>query len=174
MMKIRKYQIGGLSYKPIYRPEYNNPTESPEGSKQDDLLTSLAGKGLVNDFNAVADLYYLAQTQGVDMFTGQMSTKYLVELSKAVNAMQTNYEAYKTAVTHIETEDSGHDVAITKSGWLYAFNVNTSELESISPEQYYTNSDKYQLMTNADMLEIRNIYPGKAFDTSILDRKSVV
>lgn len=168
MMKIRKYQIGGLSYKPIYRPEYNNPAESPEGSKQDDLLTSLAGKGLVNDFNAVADLYYLAQTQGVDMFTGQMSTKYLVELSKAVNAMQTNYEAYKTAVTHIETEDSGHDVAITKSGWLYAFNVNTSELESISPEQYYTNSDKYQLMTNADMLEIRNIYPGKAFDTSIL------
>lgn len=168
-MEIRKYQIGGLTYKPIYRPEYKTPQESSGSSEQDDInLLSLAGSGLQNDFNAVANLYYLAKTKGTDILTGQVSARYLVELAKAAHAMKNNWENYKTAVTHIETEDSGHDVAITTSGWMYAL-TEKDEITTISPDEYYANQDKYRLLTNADMLEIRNVYPGKAFDTSIIE-----
>ena len=168
-MEIRKYQIGGLTYKPIYRPEYKAPQESSGSSQEDDInLLSLAGSGLQNDFNTVANLYYMAKTRGTDILTGQVSAKYLVELAKAAHAMKNNWENYKTAVTHIETEDSGHDVAITTSGRMYAL-TDKDEVVTISPDDYYANQDKYRLLTNADMLEIRNVHPGKAFDTSIIE-----
>jgi hypothetical protein len=51
---------------------------------------------------------------------------------------------------------------------MYAL-TEKNEITTISPDDYYANQDKYKLLTNADMLEIRNVHPSKAFDTSIIE-----
>lgn len=51
---------------------------------------------------------------------------------------------------------------------MYAL-TDKDEIVTVSPDDYYANQDKYRLLTNADMLEIRNVHPGKAFDTSIIE-----
>lgn len=118
-MNIRKYAIGGLSYEPIFRPEFNSQ-QVPETTKSEGFdLDIIKDSGLTNDYNYVADLTNLVYRQGVDPLTGSPSMIHLIELSKAVNAMKNNYKEYEKAVTHIESEGSGHDVAITQTGLMY-------------------------------------------------------
>lgn len=167
-MNIRKYAIGGLSYEPIFRPELNSQ-QTPETTKSEGFdLDIIKDSGLINDYNYVADLANLIYAQGVDPLTGSPSMKHLIELSKAVNAMKNNYKEYEKAVTHIESEGNGHDVAITQTGLMYVMDVNTSEIKTISVDDYFNNSNQYKPLTNADMLEVRNISSSKTMNTSIL------
>ena len=167
-MNIRKYAIGGLSYEPIFRPEFNSQ-QVPETTKSEGFdLDIIKDSGLTNDYNYVADLTNLVYRQGVDPLTGSPSMIHLIELSKAVNAMKNNYKEYEKAVTHIESEGSGHDVAITQTGLMYVMDVNTSEIKTISVDDYFNNSNQYKPLTNADMLEVRNVAPSKTMDSSIL------
>lgn len=167
-MKIRKYAIGGLSYEPIFRPELNSQ-QTPETTKSEGFdLDMIKDSGLINDYNYVADLANLVYRQGVDPLTGSPSMIHLLELSKAVNAMKNNYKEYEKAVTHIESEGNGHDVAITQTGLMYVMDMNTSEIKTISVDDYFNNSNQYKPLTNADMLEVRNISSSKTMDSSIL------
>jgi len=56
---------------------------------------------------------------------------------------------------------------MSSSGRLYAMDKNGS-IKTISPESYYQNKDKYQLLTNTELLSYRDTNTSAAFNNSIL------
>lgn len=184
-MQIRKYSGGALlTYTPHISTSKNATTspqstttsgaESAEDKIQNEFFEIIGEYGLHNDkdkfLSYASKLLTASQTMNLSGQTKDNITKRdLIKLHSLANQLKENADAHTEAKTKIREENSGSDIALTNTGGMYAINAETGKLTVISPTEYHNNSDKYQLLTNTDLLDLREDSPSLAFDTSILN-----
>lgn len=181
-MQIRKYSGGALlTYTPhisTNNVSQSNNANSNEGSAEDkiqkEFFEIIGEYGLRNDkdkfLSYASKLLTASQTITLSGKTQDNITKRdLIKLHSLANQLKENSEAHAEAKTKIREENSGSDIALTNTGGMYAINAETGKLTVVSPTEYHNNSDKYQLLTNTDLLDLREDSPSLAFDTSILN-----
>ena len=172
-MKIKRYQQGGgVTYLPyvgrVAGATSPSTSSSPKNGGLDDTTSGLLAKnGLPSDH-----AYFMSQMASLytnDPLTSDStstSTKLLM-LHSLANNMMYNKGLSDSAWKEVESTEAGGDVAMSSSGRLYAIDSKGS-IKTISPESYYQNRDKYQLLTNTELLNYRDTNTSAAFNTSIL------
>lgn len=175
-MKIRRYQVGGgVAYLPYISSNKQQATSSPASTSSqsgglDENITGLLEKnGLPSDhayFMSQLSTLYAQDSWGTGLAPNNTSSKLLM-LHSLGNSMLYNKSLSDSAWNEIESTEAGGDVAMSSSGRLYAVDRNGS-IKTISPESYYQNRDKYQLLTNIELLSYRDTNTSAAFDNSIL------
>lgn len=172
-MKIKCYQQGGgISYLPYVGGSSTNTSPSTSNTSSNNNLDSdisalLAKNGLPSDH-----AYFLSQMSSLynnDPFTSDFTStsSKLIMLHSLANNMAYNKGLSDSAWREIESTESGGDVAMSSSGRLYVMD-SAGSIKTISPESYYQNIDKYQLLTNTELLNYRDTNTSAAFNTSIL------
>lgn len=176
-MKIKKYQYGA-SYTPISREVMGQPQEesaaSPSSEKKEDKLIEqeiikvLGENGIPTDVD-----YFLNQAQSflqdsTNVFSGNKTNtmSQLIRLRSLANRLQHNNSLYKEAVTRIKAENTGSDVALSNEGYLYVYDGNS--VQKVTPSDYSKNREDYQVLTNAELIHLREKDPSLKFDESIL------
>lgn len=177
-MKIKKYQYGA-SYTPISRevmgqsqeqqPAAANTSEN-KGDKliEQEIIKVLGENGIPTDFD-----YFLSQAQSflqesTNIFSGKKTNTMaqLIRLRSLANRLKHNNELYKIAVDRVKTEDTGSDVAISNEGHIYVYDGDS--VKKVTQTDYYKNADSYQVLTNSELLHLRERDPNLKFDESIL------
>lgn len=176
-MKIQKYQYGA-SYTPISREvmgqSQGEPATSPSSEKKDDKLIEqeiikvLGENGIPTDVD-----YFLSQAQSflqdsTNIFSGKKTNtmSQLIRLRSLANRLQHNNALYKNATDRIKVENTGSDVAISNDGNLYVYDGES--VKKVTPTDYSKNPEEYQVLTNAELIHLRERDPELKFDESIL------
>lgn len=176
-MKIQKYQYGA-SYTPISREvmgqSQGEPATSPSSEKKDDKLIEqeiikvLGENGISTDVD-----YFLSQAQSflqdsTNIFSGKKTNtmSQLIRLRSLANRLQHNNALYKNATDRIKVENTGSDVAISNDGNLYVYDGES--VKKVTPTDYSKNPEEYQVLTNAELIHLRERDPNLKFDESIL------
>lgn len=177
-MKIQKYQYGA-SYTPISREvmgqsQAKQPATSSSSEKKDDKLIEqeiikvLGENGIPTDVD-----YFLSQAQSflqdsTNIFSGKKTNtmSQLIRLRSLANRLQHNNALYKNATDRIKVENTGSDVAISNDGNLYVYDGES--VKKVTPTDYSKNPEEYQVLTNAELIHLRERDPNLKFDESIL------
>jgi hypothetical protein len=127
-MQIKKHQLGGIAYTPYIRESgAQTSSASPKSGKaQKDegdeiqkaiIKVLLENKGLPNDVDYFLSKANALMMNSVDIYGNEnyvMSD--LIKLQSLANDIHHNQTAHTDAVSRLETEDSGSEVAITNRG----------------------------------------------------------
>ena len=177
-MKIKVYQSGGIVYLPTTNrregvantaaSSSSNETKVPGFTKE--LISIIDQNGLDNDV-----AFFLKQIEKtLDLAndpTGEgISMREILKAQQLANRVRQNYHSYETAEKSLESQDAWDEPATTARGMMYVKNLETGKIEELNPSQY--NSDKYQSLTNADLMYLRRENPEMAFQNNILDNLS--
>ena len=189
-MKVRSYQLGGVYYTPVNRPEMDfgsgTATSTSQSPKKDDLIQKeiigvLKENGLPSDVDYFlgAANEFLQKSQAAGRFFASGNSSYtmsdLIRIQSLANRVKHNHALHEDASQKLVQEGAGSEVAITNNGSLYIYDSDSSKVKTISVNAYHKNSDKYQLLTNADLMHLREEQPDLAYNSSILnDLKDVV
>lgn len=185
-MKIKYQQGGALSlpfavYQPFILPEETSSEGKSSTSKKEknnqeldqiyDVLKEL--KGLPGDRYAVTNkLQTLLKTVNMKLNdpmgnTGSIEREYL-QILNYVQDLQNQQTRYDKAYEHAMENDSLGEVVIDSYGRVMA--TDGSGFDWITPEEYFNDSDNYQLITNGQLLQFREQGTGGlAFDTASIN-----
>lgn len=176
-MKIIKNQYGGMIYTPIMgnrsqtQPAESKSNKSSNNEIQKAIIKVLEENGLNNDtdyFLNQANKFLTAASTGSLFSKGEeYNLSDLIKLHSLANKVRNNKVEYDKAIDNLTTEHAGSDVAITNTGGLYVQDEE-GKLRVITSKSYYENSDKYTLLTNADLLVLRKNSPELAYNMTIL------
>lgn len=176
-MKILHQQQGGLLiYTPFIRetPQQTTSTASKTSEdKSSNEIEKAIFKVLENNTGLPNDVdLFLSKANSLLVSPPGFDQSYnisdLIKLHSLANKIKHNQTAHANASKRLDTEDAGAEVAITVNGGLYVQD-DEGNLKTISAESYYKNSDKYRLLTNTDLINIREYSPSLAYNTSILN-----
>lgn len=175
-MKIKRHQSGGIVYTPFFRnsnsqtPASNTTENKGDNEIQKAIISVLNENGLPNDVD-----YFLSQANALLADSSSLfssGSKYdmsdLIRLHSLANKIKHNNNTYEEAEARLLNEGSGAEVAITNTGGLYVQDEN-GKLKTISINSYYENSDKYTLLTNADLMNLREYAPNLSYNSNILN-----
>ena len=144
---------------------------------QKEIIDVLKENGIQNDVDvflsqANAFLDKSKNLSGVSLFGGEnpdYTMTDLIGVLSMANRVKENKNQYNTAVTRLKDEDAGQEVALTSNGQVYVYNKDEG-LKTISSSDYYKNRDKYQLLTNSQVLGLRENSPELTFNDGILKK----
>jgi hypothetical protein len=176
-MKIIKNQYGGMIYTPIMgnrsqtQPAESKSEKSSNNEIQKAIIKVLEENGLNNDtdyfLNQANKFLTAASTGSLFSKEEEYNLSDLIKLHSLANKIRNNKAEYDKAIDNLTTEHAGSDVAITNTGGLYVQDEE-GKLRVITSKSYYENSDKYTLLTNADLLVLRKNSPELAYNMTIL------
>ena len=179
-----KFQLGGVaaasSYVPsnIYKASSYPPTtsskkkaSSSDDDEQDKLLKNIVEtvkgiKGLTSDVEYLTGfLQGFFNTSKYDRFQSEESlyTTYLQALD-LVNKVNRNKETYDKAYDELSKRGALGSPAIDREGRVYVGVAGTKEIAKISPQEYLNNTDKYQILSNGNLLALRDVRKDMAFN----------
>lgn len=184
-MKIKRYQAGGIAYTPFFRDsviqqESQSSTGSmPKETKEEQLIQKeiinvLKENGLPNDvdyFLSKADSFLKKSQNLGSLFGTGKNASYdmsdLIRLQSLANRTRYNNELHAQASKQIIDEGSGSEVAITNTGNLYV--VDDEEgVKTITLGTYHKSPDKYRVLTNSELIQLREQQPELAYNGTIL------
>lgn len=189
-MRFKQYQAGGAIYTPFIssrgalqgqvNPSATTSTSSSKSEKadnkiRDEIIKVLQESGINNDVDSFLQVAndFLVRSQSlsnVSLFGGEnpdYTMTDLISVLSMANRVKENKNQYNTAVTRLKEEDAGQEVALTSNGQVYVYNKDEG-LKTISSSDYYKNRDKYQLLTNSQVLGLRENSPELTFNDGIL------
>lgn len=185
-MKIKRYQTGGIYYTPFFRDSAissesqntndNNNSKVSKDSEliQKEIINVLKENGLPNDvdyFLSKADSFLRKSQNLGSLFSSGQSVSYdmsdLIRLQSLANRIKHNNALYEQASKQIVSEGSGSEAAITNTGNLYVID-ETEGVKTIALNTYHKNPDKYQILTNSELIQLREEQPELAYNGSIL------
>ena len=181
-INIGKYQSGGglppfVSYTPVtvnnarqsIGEEYG--TSGVKNSSSDDTKGEITNKdllsmlkdidGLPSDMEALykrLNVFYRDQELGL-VDTKSLSTQYLRAIQQ-IKTAKYNKEVFDTAYKELEKNGGLNEVAISSTGKLIGIN-SSGNLKQLSLDEAQ-NTNEYQIMTNAELLQYRAEDPSKA------------
>lgn len=187
--KIRRFQFGGVAvesvpgistYQPIqlspreqkFTPDYSKllvaAPKAPEAPSMDkEALKGLVGKGHTNDVNAIVgraeqaeallkqkmsfDPYYLKTAEGKALL--QQMTLSQTDINKMLQYKENTNKAEDLMMKN----EGGSSFATTSDG---NFLVRGEKgIQVVRPQDYFSNKQNYQLLTNAQIREMRDRDP---------------
>lgn len=179
-MKIRKYNIekkqsGGIIYTPFVPSYTDSEAESSSSSSsssdvgkigdvQKEIMDVLQENGLPSDVD------YFMQTANRFLrkaeITGNWSMSDFTRIQSLANRVAHNKTLYDSATQHLTETGNWNEIALDNKGQMYVVDKD-GNLDTISPLEYYKNKDKYQALTNNDILEYRS--QATPFNSSVLN-----
>lgn len=185
-MKIKRYQTGGIYYTPFFRDSVAQPeslntstnvnSKEPKSDEliQKEIINVLKENGLPNDvdyFLSKANTFLKkSQNLGSLFNIGQVSSydmSDLIRLQSLANRIKHNNALHEQASKQIIAEGSGSEVAITNTGNLYV--VDDEEgIKTIALGTYHKSPDKYRVLTNSELIQLREEQPELAYNGTIL------
>lgn len=172
-MRIKLYQMGGITYLPtVNRMLEEEQTSSASTTKRTslakDLIDLVKENGLDSDVSV-----FLNQIQGMlnpnDPFGENITVSQIVQAQRLANQVKINYESYKNTCSSLEKENAWGEWATTDSGGIYTINNESGKLDLISAKELKENPDNYRVLTNKELMTIRESSTGSAYNTSILN-----
>lgn len=184
-LNIKKFQEGGqlapwVGYSPFFQPigreegtsavanssAKSGDTKIDNSQKQlKDIIGQMVGKGLTNEVN-----YFAEQVGNIfadtDLLGQPISVRQYTGLVSRLNEIQNNKQIFDQAKEHALSKGTLSEAAIDYSGNLFAQNSN-GELVMITPDQYSEDREGYRILTNNDLLTLRNNSRAYIFDNSL-------
>lgn len=184
-LNIKKFQEGGqlapwVGYSPFFQPigreegtsavanssAKSGDTKIDNSQKQlKDIIGQMVGKGLTNEVN-----YFAEQVGNIfadtDLLGQPISVRQYTGLVSRLNKIQNNKQIFDQAKEHALSKGTLSEAAIDYSGNLFAQNSN-GELVMITPDQYSESREEYRVLTNNDLLTLRNNSKAYIFDNSL-------
>jgi hypothetical protein len=187
-MKFKKYQDGGAIYTPFISsrgvPQTVSTTSGKTSSKTDkaadtiqkEIIDILKEHGLQNDVNKFLESAndFLTRSQNLStmsLFGGEddsYTMSHLIGVLQLANGVKRNKGQYDLATANLKEQRAGNEAAIATNGYLYVID-NDYNMSTVSPEEFYKNKDKYQALTNSQVLGLREKDPNLAYNTDILN-----
>lgn len=179
-----KYQSGGVvSYTP-YIPQSGVAQTSDSGSSskqekitgtlQKEIIDVLKENGIQNDVDgflseANAFLTKSQHLTNMSLFGGEddsYTMSHLIGVLSMANRVKQNKLQWDEATEKLKSENAWNEVAVSSNGYIYVYGDNG--LKTVSSEEYSKNRDKYQALTNSQVLGLREQDPNLAFKSNIL------
>lgn len=184
-LNIKKFQEGGqlapwVGYSPFFQPigreegtsavanssAKSGDTKIDNSQKQlKDIIGQMVGKGLTNEVN-----YFAEQVGNIfadtDLLGQPISVRQYTGLVSRLNEIHNNKQIFDQAKEHALSKGTLSEAAIDYSGNLFAQNSN-GELVMITPDQYSESREEYRVLTNNDLLTLRNNSKVYIFDNSL-------
>lgn len=179
MKLINKYQSGGVVA--TYSSPLQTPTPQPTNTSQtsgginpDDLLSKevikeLMLKGNPNDVNSfLNEFQQYNQTNAMFGGSNMFTRGSLYKLASKANQIISNHEFLKQAITEASSRDALQEVAVDTIGNIYVQD-DKGKINTMNPDAYSKLKDreKYQVLTNDDLIRLRKYDPNFAFDTHL-------
>lgn len=181
-MKIKRLQSGGIYFTPFFResvsPQQQVQSNNNNNTQEDNLIEKeilkiVQQNGLENDtdffINQVNSFLSKSKNLG-GPFLSNNKVPYtmsdLAYISSLANKVTRNKELYDKAEAEITSENAGHEIALSSTGRLYV--ADDKGIKTVDPDTYFKNQDKYQILTNTELLHYREVIPTLAFKSSIL------
>lgn len=183
-MKI-KYQSGGVVAYTPFIPNAGTSTQSGStkssdkqekitGTLQEEIIKVLKENGIQSDVDsflsqASAFLDKSQHLSSMSLFGGDDSSytmSDLIVIMSMANRVKQNKLQWDTAAANLKDQGAWDEVAITSGGQLYVY--SDKGLQTISVDEYHKNSDKYQPLTNSQILGLREKDSNLAFNSDIL------
>lgn len=184
-LNIKKFQEGGqlapwVGYSPFFQSigreegisnitsssAKSGDTKIDNSQKQlKDIIGQIVGKGLTNEVN-----YFSEQIGNIfadtDLLGQPISVRQYTGLVSRLNEIQNNKQIFDQAKEHALSKGTLSEAAVDYSGNLFAQNTN-GELVMITPDQYSEDREGYRILTNNDLLTLRNNSRAYIFDNSL-------
>lgn len=184
-MKIKEYQDGGIIYTPFIssRGVTNPPTSTTKTSSEKDKVDNTIQKEIINvlkESGIQSDVDMFLSTANsflnkskhlsdMSLFGGddpEYSMTDLVTVLQLANNVKQNKLQWDEAAANLKAQNAWNEAAIASNGYLYV--ASEDGLETISVSDYYKNQDKYQVLTNSQLLGLREKDHNMAFNSDIL------
>lgn len=181
----RIYQSGGVvSYTPFIPNSGTTSTTSSSGStEKQDKITGTLQKEIVdvlkeNGIQSDVDTFlstanaFLNKSQHLStmsLFGGQSddySMTDLIQVLSMANRVKQNKAYYDTATDRLKNQDAWNEVAISTDGKIYVY--SEEGLRTVSVDEFHKNRDKYQALTNSQVLGLREQDSNMAFNSNVL------
>lgn len=171
-MKIFRYQSGGIYYTPFFGNKSTQEVKTNDTKEENLLKKEIIGVLKENGLPSDVDLFLNSANRllsGVGQLyeTSDFDMSDIIKLQKMANKIRHNNKLHDQAVNRLNTEDSGSEAAITNSGKIYV--LSEDGLETISAKEYKDNSEKYQILTNAELITLRESNQNLAYRSDILN-----
>ena len=182
-MKL-KYQSGGVvSYTPFIPQSGATATSSGKTEKtekitetlQKEIIDVLKENGLQSDVDnflsqANAFLTSSQNLSAMSLFGGEndkYTMSHLIGVLSLANKVKQNKAQYDLATDKLKAENAWNEVAVASNGYLYVIDAN-HKMSTISAEEFHKNRNKYQALTNSQVLGLREQDPSLAYRSDIL------
>lgn len=178
-MKI-KLQSGGVAYLPT--TNQIGAAQQTTGAASSESAGKVPGFtkeviDLVKEYGLDSDVSVFLNQVGrvLDLAndpTGEnLSMREILKIQKLANKVKQNYNDYQKTYQSLESQDAWGEPATTARGYLYVQGED-GKISTISPTEYNNNRDKYNPLTNQELLWYRRSNPSMAFQDDILDNLS--
>lgn len=180
-MKIKMYQSGGIYYTPIFRESLDekrakavDTVKSNSGDKEGNFITkaiieTLKENGLPNDVDKflVAANTFLGEVSFWSTGTEkQFNMADLIKIKSLANRVKTSRALFDKSMAQVTTEGSGSEAAISSDGKVYVF--DGEKIDTVTLNDYYENRDNLNILTNTELLHLREEQPELAYRDDIL------
>lgn len=186
----RKYQVGGVVYTP-YLPAQagtaqgttstsasSSTSSTPEkisGTMKKEVIDILKENGIPSDVDQFLQYAnnFLDKSKNLSSYSlfGGNDDDYdmsdLIKVQSLANKVKFNKALYDKANENLTKQYAWSEVALTDKGQMYVYDTEKGEVTKIDPSTYHENSDKYQALTNSDVLSYRE--QSQPFDNSSLN-----
>lgn len=183
-MKIKKHQAGGIVYTPfipnqkegsVNTTSTSSSSEKITGTLKKEIVDLLKENGIPNDVdeflsNANSFLSRSSSLSNMSIFGGtddDYDINDLVQIESMANKVKFNKQLYDSATSNLGKENAWSEIAVDDSGRMYVYNEDG--LTSVNPSEYYKNKNKYQAITNSQLMGLREQQRGLSFNRSILN-----
>ena len=187
---LRFLQSGGFvkysSPTGFQRNPYSSASEKKTSSKSSDsqssdektkekLLNNIAETlkgvdGLNSDVSILSEelLKFFDYTKySIDDDPTQFYTMYVKALTR-VNQVKQSGKLFGKAYEKLETSGALSSPAVTSFGQVIVGIDGTNNIKAVKPQEYLDNTDKYHLITNGELLELRRSQASMAFNDKYL------
>lgn len=175
----KKYQTGGnlpfVSFTPVSVPEsshYQEEQDDTEDLTTKDILEILNDmEGLDSDREAIIhSLKYFSLNDPMDPLGLSPSTNIVYKYATIINNIKkakNNKEWFDKAYEQLRENYALDELAVTKDG--YFIGVKEGDYEYISPYEVQNKAKEgYSILTNSNLLYLRNTDPNLAFETATI------
>ena len=188
-MKIKSHQVGGIVYSPFgpsaQQQASVGSTASPSSSSSEkisgtikkEIIDILKKNGIPSDvdafLNAANDfLSKSTSLSNMSLFGGtddDYSMSDLITIQKMANDIAWNKNQYDKAIANLDSENAWGEVAMDSRGYMYVADTE-GNVTTINPTKF--NPEKYQVLTNEQVLGMRERSSKFAMNTSVLNSMS--
>lgn len=180
----RIYQSGGVvSYTPFIPNSGTTSTSSSGSTEKQDKITGTLQKEIVdvlkeNGIQSDVDTFlsqanaFLNKSQHLSSMSlfGGSSDDYsmtdLIQVLSMANRVKQNKAYYDTAADRLKEQDAWNEVAVSTDGKIYVY--SEEGLRTVSADEFHKNRDKYQALTNSQVLGLREQDSNMAFNSNVL------
>lgn len=186
---IIKLQQGGTSgggmppfadYTPLVLPYQDPFSAQSKADKTSDTSNDLGLKdllgmikeldGLPNDAAALAknltSLFKRSEATGVPLSSSDIASAYTSYLAQ-IRRAKFNKEAYDNTYNIVKDNGGLNEIAITNQGYIVAQDRESGKIVQLTPEEA-RNNQKYQTLTNSNLLALRAQSQDQTFDNTML------